>query len=146
MKHAGIYWRAGKLFVHSKHGMASGLRAQDDSVAVTEGDLEGIGAAIRSKLESYLDGAPVPRWDLMRGDQYPKLHAAAAVRSSAEFTKGAKYVSAQLENGQITLIPWKNERGREGFSPLRGRDHSISEQSSDFELGTAVMAAVGDAE
>jgi hypothetical protein len=126
--------------------MVSGLREQDDSVVLNEGDLEGIGAALKAKLSAYRDDAPVPRWDLMKWDQSPNLHAAAGVRSSSEFMKGAKYVSVRWEDGRIILISWKNQRGRDGFAPVKGSDREASDAMSDADLGAVVIAAFAEAE
>ena len=143
-RHAGIYLRAGTVFVFSVHGMVSGHRGLDDAVAFGADDAEGIGSALRAKLDGYQDDAPVPRWDLMKGDQFPNLHAAAGVRSSSEFVKGAKHLSVVSDAGQITLIPYKKDGP--GFSPVRGCDRTLSDALSDAEIGTAVFAAFADAQ
>ncbi|MEQ1819427.1 MAG: hypothetical protein ABL871_12530 [Terricaulis sp.] len=115
----------------------------DDAVVLSAEAHEEIGLALREKLAGYLDDTPVPRWDLMRGDQFPNLHAAAGVRSSSAFRRGAKYVSVTSGDGQIILIPCRRD-GR-GFAEKK-LSRSLSDTESDGRIGAAVLACFDVAE
>jgi hypothetical protein len=146
MKTAKIDMRRGKVFVRSEHRLLSGAYIiQDDAVTLDVGDLGGIGAAVRTALQAFRTGALMPPPEKLGPDAPKALYVAAGVRNGREFAKGAKSVSVKSDNGQITLISYRNEGGSH-FVPIKGHDRIISEASSDADLGAAVIAALADAE
>lgn len=141
-KSASVDLREGQVFIRSLAKTESGFHIGDGPVSVfAESDGAGIGAALLAALQASRSGVPNPA----RGaDTGGELYAAAGVKSSREFSRGAKSVSARSEDGRITLTPWKNEGAREGFVPLKDRDRVLADTSP--ELGAAVIAALADAE
>jgi hypothetical protein len=145
MRYAAVDQRGLKIFVYSKHKTVSGILLSVGGVrALDRADMEGIGLALRQAFSGYQTGVPDQRHSAVRG--WPELFAAAGVRSWTEYGKGAKSLSAKLQDGLVTLNPWKNIGGRFRFEPLKGFDRTVPEKSPDRDLGAAVIAALGDAQ
>jgi hypothetical protein len=145
MKYAGVGQRGPKIFVYSQHKTISGIHLSVGEVQAFDGaDVEGIGLALRQAFSKYQTGVPDQRHGALRG--WPELFAAAGVRSWTEYGKGAKSLSAKLQDGLVTLNPWKNIGGRSRFVPIKGLDRTVPEASSDRDLGAAVIATLEDAQ
>jgi hypothetical protein len=139
MKRASIFLRRGELFFDSESQTLDRFWVSTDEVlAVRVEDLDGIASGLKDALQKSRLGVktPPPSTDLTGS-----LLAAAKVKTWSAFTRGAKCVSASLENGVVSLTP--NRRIQASYEEIRGKDRAISLHSET--LGQAVLDAMADA-
>jgi hypothetical protein len=147
VKYAGIHERGGKVFIRSQDKTVAGTHfAQDNVLTLDATDHGGVGTALKVALKASREAIPIPPREAMAVDAPSALYPAAGVRNWREFARGAKYLTADQGDGQITLVPWKNEGVRATFVPLKGRNRTISDTSTDSDIGAAVIAGLADAE
>jgi hypothetical protein len=146
-RRAGLLERDGMIFVYSEHTTTSGLHIQqDDAVAVSVSDLEGIGRALRNALAAYQAAIPHPDFKSFKPlDAHKRLLSLAGVRSLRAFYSKAKMVSATDDEGSLRLKPWRAEGKTSEFTPVTGRDQLLAPTATNREIGEAVFAALGDA-
>ena len=145
MRYANIYERSGRVFGRSEDKTVAGYHfAQDNVMALNATDHTGIGAALKAALEASRESVPIPPRHAMAADAPSALYLAAGVRTWREFAKGAKSISVHQGDGQIKLVPWKNEGVLANFVPIKDRARTLPDTSPDADLGAAVVAALAD--
>lgn len=139
MKRATIFMRRGELVFDTKSRTRDGFwTSTNQARAVGIEDLDDIASALRVALDRSQVELPTrpPKTDLTGS-----LLAAARVKSWAAFTRGAKCVTASLENGTVTLTPQRRMQASYGDIPDKAR--AVRLQSAD--LGQAVLDSMADA-
>lgn len=144
MKHAMVNMRGAKVFVRSMDKTVAGTHIiQDDVVTLRSDDLNGIASAVKAALQASQAGVPIPPRGTFGAQAPGRIYAEAGVRSWREFVKGAKAALVKCNEGEITIIPWRNLGARDGFVPMKDCDRIVQDPA---DLGAAVMAALADAE
>lgn len=147
MRNAGLYERGGTVFVFSEHETTAGLHIQqDDAVAVSMLDFEGIGEAVRTALAAYRVGVAHPDFANFKPlDTHKRLLSLAGVRSLRAFYASARMVSVKDDNGYLILEPWQAEGKTSEYAPVDGKARLLASTATSREVGEAVVAALGDA-
>lgn len=147
-KRAGLLQREGTIFIYSEHTTTAGLHIQqDDAAAVSETDLEGIGAALRTALAAYREAVPHPDFKNFKPlEAHKRLLSLAGVRSLRALYHKAKMISVFADDGALKLQPWQAQGKTSEFAPIRGKDRQLEITATNLEIGKAVVAALGDAQ
>jgi hypothetical protein len=139
MRLASVYRLDGKYFVHPHRKTTAGLwLAQPDFISLPLQALpEELGLTVQRALEQSHGTVPHPTdWI---GQSRDRL-AAAGVRSENAFVRSASLVTVSQSD---TIVLESNHNGGTtfGFTPIHGRQLSISAGSSSQEVGAAVLEA-----
>jgi hypothetical protein len=139
MKRAAIFLRQGELFFDTESQTKDTLWVSTEDVLTCDvEDLDRIASSLRSALDRSRTGVETPR---PSADLTGPLLAAAKVKSWSTFIRGAKCVSAGLEDGLITLTPQR--RMQASYADVFEKERTIRLYSES--LGQAVLDAMADA-
>lgn len=142
MRYAAVYDRRGKLIVHPDGKTTAGvLIAIKPFVVLENADPAAIGAALRMALESSKVGIRHPELDEWDAVAAP-LYAAAGVKTWGVFAKGTELVSVEANDAVIRLLPQENRGPREGFQPRGLPAVEVPSDTSDEQIGSAVLKAL----
>lgn len=147
-RRAGLLEREGTIFVYSEHRTTAGLHIQqDDAIAVSVTDVEGVGVALSGALAAYQEDVPHPDFKSFKPiEAHKRLLGLAGVRSLRTFYAKAKMVSVTASDGVLELTPWQAEGKTSEFSPITDKKRRVSLAATSHEIGEIVIAALGDAQ
>jgi hypothetical protein len=142
MRYAAVYDRRGKLIVHPDGKTTAGvLIAIEPFVVLENTQPAAIGAALRMALEKSKVGLRHPQLDEWDAVAAP-LYAAAGVKTWGVFVKGTELVNVEADDAVIRLLPQENCGARDGFQPRGLPAVELASDTSDQEIGSAVLKAL----
>jgi len=137
---AHFYARRDKVFVLSVWSRPQGDFTQDDPIVASMDQPAAVGAAIQDQLRAFRHVPSInPGWQLEK-PTWPKLCAAAGVKSHATFFRTAALGSVRSTGGMLTFMYWQQE-GR-GRVPDLDSEVSLPSDCSNLAVGRAALSVV----
>jgi hypothetical protein len=142
MKMATAYKMGDRIFLHASCKTTAGVWILCRPVlAIDQGDLGNLGAAILHALDGSQENVPHP---IVWKDLFNPILQLARVKSWTTFAKSAKCVEIEFGTNRVSFLPTKNLGPKDGFEPLESKRRNSSPTKE--EAGVVLLAAFGDAE